>query len=232
MPRTTSVFAILCACDCTERFETWKVIFEFTYCIKKKDLAPRPPKFALFESRDSSMDVPAFIMLLLWSEKEYGLLTSNLLRLGLRGFSNNGLTFSFNCVFTSNILWVENDTWKKIIKVKLVSCFARAECSLRKGTFHSIRESEICFVLRVIKRNYKLKFSGLTVEKVSCPIIEPVSCLMQSIFWNVGRISDFVDWNVQRDAGTLVQERSFFSKTAFSHKVWPIHLKFMNNFDV
>ena len=117
MPRTTSVFAILCACDCTERFETWKVIFEFTYCIKKKDLAPRPPKFALFESRDSSMDVPAFIMLLLWSEKEYGLLTSNLLRLGLRGFSNNGLTFNFNCLFTSNILWVENDTWKKIIKV-------------------------------------------------------------------------------------------------------------------
>ena len=42
------------------------------------------------------MDVRAFIMLLLWSEKEYGLLTSNLLRLDLRGFSNNGLTFSFN----------------------------------------------------------------------------------------------------------------------------------------
>ena len=31
VPRTTSVFAILCACDCTERFQTWKVIFEFTY---------------------------------------------------------------------------------------------------------------------------------------------------------------------------------------------------------
>ena len=87
MPRTTSVFAILCACDCTERFETWKVIFEFTYCINKKDLALRPLKFALFVSPgDSSMDVRAFIMLLLWSEKEYGLLTSNLLRLGLRGF--------------------------------------------------------------------------------------------------------------------------------------------------
>ena len=115
---------------------------------------------------------------------------------------------------------------------RLVSCFARSDCFLRKGTFHSIRESEIFFVLRIIKRNYKLKFSGLTVEKVSFPIIEPVSCLKQSIFWNVGRISDFVDWNVQRDAGTLVQERSFFSKMAFSHKVWPIHLKFMNNFDV
>ena len=86
-------------------FETWKVIFEFTYCIKKQDLAPRPLKFALFVSPgDSSMDVRAFIMLLLWSEKEYGLLTSNLLRLGLRGFSNNGLTFNFNCLFTSNIL--------------------------------------------------------------------------------------------------------------------------------
>ena len=110
--------------------------------------------------------------------------------------------------------------------------FARADRSLRKGAFHSIRESEICFVLRIKKRNYKLKFSGLTVKKVSFPIIEPVSCLKQSIFWNVGRISDFMDWNVQRDAGTLVQQRSFFSKTAFSHKVWPIHLKFMNNFDV
>ena len=51
MPRTTSVFAILCACDGTERFETWKVIFEFTYCILKKDLAPRPLKFTLFKSR-------------------------------------------------------------------------------------------------------------------------------------------------------------------------------------
>ena len=30
-------FAILCACDCTERFETWKVIFEFTYCILKEE---------------------------------------------------------------------------------------------------------------------------------------------------------------------------------------------------
>ena len=77
MPRTTSIFAILCACD---RFETWKVIFEFTYCIKKQDLAPRPLKFALFVSPgDSSIDVRSFIMLLLWSEKEYALLTSNLL---------------------------------------------------------------------------------------------------------------------------------------------------------
>ena len=100
-----------------------------------------------------------------------------------------------------------------------VSCFARANCSLRKGAFHSIRESEIGFVLRIIKRNYKLNFSGLTVEKVSLPIIEPVSCLKQFIFRNVERISDFVDCNVQRDAGTLVQERSFFSKTAFSHQV-------------
>ena len=30
-------FAILCACDCSESFETWKVIFEFTYCTLKKD---------------------------------------------------------------------------------------------------------------------------------------------------------------------------------------------------
>ena len=35
---------------------------------------------------DSSMHVRAFIMLLLWSKKEYGLLKSNLWRLGLRGF--------------------------------------------------------------------------------------------------------------------------------------------------
>ena len=47
----------------------------------------RPLKFALFVSPgDSSMDLRAFIMLLLRSEKEYGVLTSNLLRLGLRGF--------------------------------------------------------------------------------------------------------------------------------------------------
>ena len=50
-------------------------------------------------------------------------------------------------------------------------------------------------------------------------INEPVSPLKQSIFWNVGCISDFVVWNVQRDDGTLVQESSFFSKTAFSHEV-------------
>ena len=35
---------------------------------------------------------------------------------------------------------------------------------------------------------------------------------------NVGRIADFVDWNVQHDTGTLVQESSFFSKTAFRTK--------------
>ena len=50
-------------------------------------------------------------------------------------------------------------------------------------------------------------------------INEPVSSLKQSIFWNVGRISDFAVWNVQGDAGTLVQESSFFFKMAFSHKV-------------
>ena len=48
---------------------------------------------------------------------------------------------------------------------------------LAKGAFHSFRESEICFVLRIIKRNYNLKFSGLTVEKVSIPIIEYTSCI-------------------------------------------------------
>ena len=169
---------------------------------------------------DWSMHVRAFIMLLLWSKKEYGLLKSNLLRLGLRGFSNNGLTY-----YELRITHERKSS-------RSVSCFARADCSLRKGVFHSIRESEVCFVLRIIKSNYKLNFLGLTFEKVSIPIIEPVSSLKQSIFWNVGRISDFVDWNVQRHAGTLLQERSYFCKTAFSHKVWPIHLKSMNNFDV
>ena len=60
MPRTTSVFAILCACDCTERFETWKVIFELAYCITKKDLAPRPLKFTLFKSRGFKYACPCF----------------------------------------------------------------------------------------------------------------------------------------------------------------------------
>lgn len=49
------------------------------------------------------------------------------------------------------------------------------------------------------------KFSGLTVRKVSIPIIEAILPLKQFTFWNVGCISEFVDWNVQRDASTLVQ---------------------------
>ena len=36
---------------------------------------------------------------------------------------------------------------------------------LAKGAFYSIRKSEISFVLRIIKRNYKLKFSRLTVKR-------------------------------------------------------------------
>ena len=52
---------------------------------------------------------------------------------------------------------------------------------LAKGAFYIIRKSEISFVLRIITRNYKLKFSGLTVrakkKKVSIPIIEYTSCI-------------------------------------------------------
>ena len=157
MPRTTSVFAILCACDCTERFETWKVFFEFTYFIKKKDLAPRPLKFTLFTS---SMHVRAFIMLLLWSKKEYGLLKSNLWRLGLRGFSNNGLNFSFNCLLTSNILWVENDTWQKIIKVG--------------------------FMLRTCERRVS-QYSRINCLKGGIPIIEYTSCICGDEVLHAGR---------------------------------------------
>ena len=58
-----------------------------------------------------------------------------------------------------------------------VSCFAREDCSVRKARFTGIRKSEISFVLWIIKRNFKLKFSGLTVEKVSIPIIEYTSCI-------------------------------------------------------
>ena len=64
------------------------------------------------------------------------------------------------------------------------------------------------------------------------PVIEAILSLKQSTFWNVGRIADFMDWNVQHDAGTLVQDSSLFSKTAFSDNVWPIQLKSMNNFDL
>ena len=47
----------------------------------------RGPRNSLYSSPgDSSMHVRAFIMLLLWSKKEYGLLKANLWRLGLRGF--------------------------------------------------------------------------------------------------------------------------------------------------
>ena len=60
---------------------------------------------------------------------------------------------------------------------------------LAKGTFHSIRESEISFVLRVmlINRNYELKFSGLTVEKVNIPIIEYTSCICGDEVLHTGR---------------------------------------------
>ena len=71
-------------------------------------------------------------------------------------FSNNGLNFSFNCLFTSNILWVENDTWQKTIKVGFMLHTYRL--LLAKGAFYRIRKSEISFVLRIIKANYRLKF--------------------------------------------------------------------------
>ena len=35
----------------------------------------------------------------------------------------------------------------------------RCRLLLAKGAFYSIRKSEISFVLRIIKKNYKLKFS-------------------------------------------------------------------------
>ena len=58
---------------------------------------------------------------------------------------------------------------------------------LAKGAFHSIRESEIFFVLRIIKRNYKLQFSGLTVKKVIIPIIEYTSCICGDEVLHTGR---------------------------------------------
>ena len=45
------------------------------------------------------------------------------------------------------------------------SCFARADCSLKKARFTVFEKSEISFVLRIIKRNYKLKFSGITTSQ-------------------------------------------------------------------
>ena len=186
MPRT-SVFAILCACDCTERFALrhGKLFLSSLTVLRRRTWRLGLWNSPYSSSGDSSMHVRAFIMLLLWGKKKYGLLKSNLWRLGLRGFSNNWLNFSFNCLFTSNILWVENDTWQKIIKVGFM--LRRCRLLLAKGAFHSIWESEICFVLRIIKRNYKLKFSGLTVEKVSIPIIEYTSCICGDEVLHPGR---------------------------------------------
>ena len=42
---------------------------------------------------------------------------------------------------------------------------------LAKGAFHSIRKSEISFVFRIIKRNYKVKFSGLTVKRCAFQLL-------------------------------------------------------------
>ena len=133
--------------------------FEFTYCIKKKDLAPRALKFALVKSRGF---------------KHACLCVSYALTMDWISVS----------IVYSHLIYYELRMTHERKPSRSISCFACAECSLRKGAFHSIQESEICVVVRIIKRNYKLKFSGLTVEKVSVPIIEPVSSLKQSIFWN------------------------------------------------
>ena len=125
-----------------------------------------------------------------------------------------------------------------------VSCSARGDCLhfaflvkifCKHGAFHSIWESEICFVLCIIKRNEAKIFwtncwKGEHFNYSTCFIFEAIYILKcWTHFWFCGlkRIAC-----QKRDAGTLVQESSFFSKTAFSHKVWPIHLKSMNIFDI
>ena len=60
-------------------------------------------------------------------------------------------------IVNSHLTYYESRSTHERKSSRLVSCFARSDCSMRKGTSHSIRESEICFVLRIIKRNYKLK---------------------------------------------------------------------------
>ena len=45
----------------------------------------------------------------------------------------------------------------------------------------------------------RLREISEALEKVSFPVIEAILSLKQSIFWNVGRTADFVDWNIQRD---------------------------------
>ena len=50
---------------------------------------------------------------------------------------------------------------------------------------------------------------------MSIPVIEAILSLKQSIFWNVGRIADFMDWNIQHEAGTRVQEFIFLKNRFF-----------------
>ena len=61
---------------------------------------------------------------------------------------------------------------------------------LAKGTFYSIRKSEISFVLGIINRNYKLRFSVRAKKqkkKVSIPIIEYTSCICGDEVLHIGR---------------------------------------------
>ena len=84
------------------------------------------------------MHVCAFLTLLLWSKKEYGLLKSNLWRLGLRGFSNNGLNFSFNC-FSSHLIYYE------LIKVDFMLRVCRVLLAKRRVSQYSrIRNLRRC----------------------------------------------------------------------------------------
>ena len=61
---------------------------------------------------------------------------------------------------------------------------------LAKGAFYSFRKSEISLVLRIINRNYNLKFSGLSVRAKNIYIyiyIEYTSCICGDKVLHIGR---------------------------------------------
>ena len=104
MPRTTSVFAILCACDCTERFQTWKVIFEFAYYYEE-GLGAAASEIHFIQVPGIQVCMSVLLLCFYYGvRKNTDCLNQICDDWVFEDFSNNGLNFSFNSLFTSNIL--------------------------------------------------------------------------------------------------------------------------------
>ena len=130
-------------------------------------------------------------------------------------------------------MWDENDTSRK--SAWSVLCFAHGDCLpfafvakiwCKHRAFHSFCEKEICFVLG------KMTMKLAEIFRIDC--FKPVNILFLRLFHHCSNLYIKMScvFLIFRDTSTLVQKCSFFSRTAFLHKVWPIQLKSLNNFDV